>query len=55
MRQSETYRPSNAQLRFLLTWTFADVEEAAASHAAFALLKVNSAFQHQLFFSSDVA
>lgn len=41
MRQSETYKPSSAQLRFLLTWTFADVEEAAASHAAFTLLKVH--------------
>ena len=40
MRQSETYKPSNAQLRFLLTWAFADMEEAAASHASFGLLKV---------------
>lgn len=42
MRQSESYKPSNAQLRFLLTWAFADMEEAAASHAAFGLLKVCS-------------
>ena len=40
MRESETYQPSNAQLRFLLTWAFSDMEEAAGRQAAFGLLKV---------------
>ena len=40
MRQSQAYKPSNAQLCFLLTWAFEDMEQAVASHAAFTLLKV---------------
>lgn len=40
MRASDTYKPTNAQLRFLLTWAFGDMEEAAGHQAAFALLKV---------------
>lgn len=40
MRQSQACKPSNAQLCFLLTWAFEDMEQAVASHAAFTLLKV---------------
>ena len=41
MRESDSYQPSNAQLRFLLTWAFSDMEEAAGCQAAFGLLKVS--------------
>ena len=41
MRESETYQPNNAQLRFLLTWAFSDMEESAGRQAAFGLLKVS--------------
>lgn len=44
MRQSDTYQPTNAQLRFLLTWAFSDMEEAAGRQAAFGLLKVSLSF-----------
>lgn len=46
MRESETYQPSNAQLRFLLTWAFSDMEEAAGRQAAFGLLKVSLLFKY---------
>lgn len=46
MRESETYQPSNAQLRFLLTWAFSDMEEAAGRQAAFGLLKVSLSFKY---------
>ncbi len=41
LRESDSYKPSNAQLRFLLTWAFSDMEEAANRQAAFGLLKVS--------------
>ena len=41
LRESESYKPTTAQLRFLLTWAFGDMEEAAHRQAAFALLKVS--------------
>lgn len=41
MRESDTYKPNNAQLTFLLTWAFGDMEEAASRQAAFGLLKVS--------------
>ena len=41
MRESKSYQPSNAQLRFLLTWAFSDMDEAAGRQAAFGLLKVS--------------
>lgn len=41
MRESDSYQPSNAQLRYLLIWAFSDMEEAAGRQAAFALLKVS--------------
>ena len=40
MRESTLYQPSNAQLRYLLTWAFSDMEQAAGRQAAFGLLKV---------------
>ena len=40
LRQSEAYRPTTGQLRFLLGWVFGDMEEASASPTSFALLKV---------------
>ena len=42
LRESESYKPTTAQLRFLLTWAFGDMEEAAHRQAAFALLKVST-------------
>ncbi|KAL0018407.1 hypothetical protein WJX79_009395 [Trebouxia sp. C0005] len=39
LRESDTYKPTNAQLRFLLTWAFGDMEEAANRQAGFGLLK----------------
>ncbi|KAL0035339.1 hypothetical protein WJX77_001780 [Trebouxia sp. C0004] len=39
LRESHTYKPSNAQLRFLLTWAFGDMEEAANRQAGFGLLR----------------
>ena len=41
LRESHTYKPTNAQLRFLLTWAFGDMEEAANRQAGFGLLKVS--------------
>ena len=41
LRESDSYKPSNAQLRFLLTWAFGDMEEAANRQAGFGLLKVS--------------
>lgn len=40
MREATVYQPSNAQLRYLLTWAFSDMEQAAGRQAAFSLLKV---------------
>lgn len=40
MRKSTVYQASNAQLRYLLTWAFSDMEQAAGRQAAFGLLKV---------------
>ncbi|KAL0044331.1 hypothetical protein WJX82_000142 [Trebouxia sp. C0006] len=39
LRESHTYKPTSAQLRFLLTWAFGDMEEAANRQAGFGLLK----------------
>lgn len=41
LRESHTYKPTNAQLQFLLTWAFGDMEEAANRQAGFGLLKVS--------------
>lgn len=46
LRESHTYKPSNAQLRFLLTWAFGDMEEAANRQAGFGLLKVSPVQQN---------
>ena len=43
LRQAEGFKPSNGQLRFLLTWAFGDMEQAAAQQGPFALLKVSPA------------
>ena len=39
LRRCEEYAPSNAQLRFLLGWSFTDLEEGAQRQTAFTLLR----------------
>lgn len=39
LRQCERWAPSQGQLRFLVTWAFADLEETAGRQNAFHLLK----------------
>lgn len=43
LRQCERWAPSQGQLRFLVTWAFADLEETAGRQNAFHLLKVTLA------------
>lgn len=39
LRRCEHYSPSQSQLRFLLGWAFADLEESAERQSAFVLLR----------------
>ena len=39
LRTCPAWAPTTAQLRFLISWSLADVEEAASQVAAFALLR----------------
>lgn len=39
MRECSSYKPSTGQVRFLLKWTFVDLEDSSDRQTAFGLLR----------------